>query len=80
MEFRILGPLEVEEDGRQVPLGGEKQRALLALLLLSRGRPVSTDRLIDEVWGGRPLMRLVRFVHVFPPSRVSCSCPSSLPV
>ena len=65
MEFRILGPLEVEEDGRQVPLGGEKQRALLALLLLSRGRPVSTDRLIDEVWSGEPPATAVKSVQVY---------------
>jgi DNA-binding SARP family transcriptional activator/ABC-type oligopeptide transport system substrate-binding subunit len=65
MDFRILGPLEVEEDGRQVPLGGEKQRALLALLLLSRGRPVSTDRLIDEVWSGRPPATAVKSVQVY---------------
>ena len=65
MDFRILGPLEVEEDGRQVPLGGEKQRALLALLLLSRGRPVSTDRLIEEVWSGRPPATALKSVQVY---------------
>ena len=65
MEFRILGPLEVEEGGRQIPLGGEKQRALLALLLLSRGRPVSTDRLIDEVWSGEPPATAVKSVQVY---------------
>ena len=65
MDFRILGPLEVEEDGRQVPLGGEKQRALLALLLLSQGRPVSTDRLIDDVWSGEPPPTAVKSVQVY---------------
>ena len=65
MDFRILGPLEVEEGGRQVPLGGEKQRALLALLLLSRGRPVSTDRLIEEIWSGRPPATAVKSVQVY---------------
>src|SRR6188508_2466193 len=65
MDFRILGPLEVEEDGRQIPLGGEKQRALLALLLLSRGRPVSTDRLIDEIWSGSPPATAVKSVQVY---------------
>ena len=65
MEFRILGPLEVEEDGRQVPLGGAKQRALLALLLLSHGRPVSTDRLIDDVWSGQPPPTAVKSVQVY---------------
>jgi DNA-binding SARP family transcriptional activator len=54
MEFRILGPLEVVEDGRAVPLGGSKQRSLLALLLLMPNRPVSVDRLVDALWSGDP--------------------------
>src|SRR4029079_13132795 len=54
MEFRILGPLEVEEAGQLLPLGGTKQRALLALLLLRANEVVSRDRLIDELWGGSP--------------------------
>ena len=53
MEFRILGPLEVLDGGRQIPLGGAKPRSLLALLLLARGRPVSTERLIEDIWDGR---------------------------
>jgi len=51
MQFRILGPLEVEDDGRAVALGGPKQRALLALLLLTPNRPVAVDRLIEALWG-----------------------------
>jgi DNA-binding SARP family transcriptional activator/streptogramin lyase len=54
MEFRVLGPLEVEEDGRVLKLGGGKQRALLALLLLHANEAVSRDRLIDELWSSRP--------------------------
>ena len=54
MEFRILGPLEVLDGGRPVALGGAKQRALLAVLLLHANEVVSTDRLIDELWGERP--------------------------
>ena len=54
MEFRILGPLQVLEEGRALPLGGAKQRALLALLLLDPNRVVSRDRLIDELWGAAP--------------------------
>jgi YVTN family beta-propeller protein len=54
MEFRILGPLEVEEAGRLLPVGGTKQRALLALLLLHANEVVSRDRLIEELWGGSP--------------------------
>ena len=54
VEFRILGPLEVFDGGTPVRLGGRNQRALLALLLLNAGDVVSTDRLIDELWGEEP--------------------------
>jgi DNA-binding SARP family transcriptional activator/ABC-type branched-subunit amino acid transport system substrate-binding protein/streptogramin lyase len=53
MEFRILGPLDVRSDGRSAPLGGPKQRAVLALLLLSANRVVSRDRMIEELWPGQ---------------------------
>lgn len=53
MQFRILGPLEVEGDGEPLALGGAKQRAVLAVLLLHANRVVSRDRLIDAVWGER---------------------------
>src|ERR687887_2553119 len=54
MEFRVLGPLEVLEDGRQIEIGGAKQRALLAILLLHANEVVSTDRLIDALWEEAP--------------------------
>ena len=54
MEFRILGPLEVWTDGAPTSLGGRKQRALLAMLLLRRNQVVSRDALIDGLWGERP--------------------------
>jgi len=54
MEFRILGPLQVLDQGRELPLGGAKQRALLAVLLLDPNRVVSRDRLIDELWHADP--------------------------
>ena len=54
MEFRILGPLEVVEKGRSLPLGGARQRALLALLLTRANEVVSADRLIEELWGAEP--------------------------
>ena len=50
MDFRILGPLEVHHDGRLLPLGGRRQRALLALLLLHANQVVSSDRLVEELW------------------------------
>jgi len=54
VEFRLLGPLEAFRDGASVPLGGPRQRALLAVLLLEPGRVVATDRLVELVWGGEP--------------------------
>ncbi|MEJ7567014.1 MAG: BTAD domain-containing putative transcriptional regulator [Gaiellaceae bacterium] len=51
MDFRILGPLEVEENGRSLAPSGRKARALLAVLLIHANEPISADRLIDEVWG-----------------------------
>jgi YVTN family beta-propeller protein len=52
MDFRILGSLEVRDDeGRELTLGAGRQRALLAFLLLHENEPVTTDRLIDELWG-----------------------------
>jgi WD40 repeat protein/DNA-binding SARP family transcriptional activator len=51
MEFRLLGPVQVEEDGRALSLGGRRQRAVLTHLLLKRGTPVNSDWLIDQVWG-----------------------------
>jgi DNA-binding SARP family transcriptional activator len=54
MEFRILGPLEVTDGGRLVVLQGVKQRALLAVLLLHANEVVSSDRLIEELWGAEP--------------------------
>ena len=51
MQYRILGPLAVAKDGSDVVIGSGKQRALLALLLLHANEAVSTDRLIDQLWG-----------------------------
>ena len=54
MEFRLLGPLEVAARDGPRPLGGLKQRAVLALLLLHANEVLSADTLIDELWGERP--------------------------
>ena len=51
MDFRILGPLAVADDDHELPLGGGKQRALLALLLTHPNEVLSSYRLIDELWG-----------------------------
>src|ERR687896_2350353 len=54
MKFSLLGPLEVREGDQVILLGGAKQRALLAALLLHPNEVVSRDRLIDGVWGEQP--------------------------
>jgi predicted ATPase/DNA-binding SARP family transcriptional activator len=64
MDFRILGPLEALDEGRVVALGGSKQRALLALLLLHANETLTTDRLIDELWGERPPATAAKAVQV----------------
>jgi DNA-binding SARP family transcriptional activator/DNA-binding beta-propeller fold protein YncE len=64
MEFRLLGPLEVADRGRQVPVGAGKRRALLAILLLHANEVVAADRLIDELWGERPPATVAKSLHV----------------
>lgn len=54
MEFRILGPLEVVAGDRPLLLGGPKQRAVLAHLILRANHPVHSERLIDGLWGDEP--------------------------
>jgi len=54
IDFRVLGPLEVVEDGVSLRLGGPRPRALLAALLVETDRFISRDRLIDELWGDEP--------------------------
>jgi DNA-binding SARP family transcriptional activator len=54
MEFRILGPLEIRDEGQVVEFGAGKPRALLAILLLNANRVVSSDVLIESLWGERP--------------------------
>ena len=50
----MLGPLEVVDETGPLLLGGQKQRSVLALLLIEAPRPVSTDRLVDALWGEEP--------------------------
>jgi DNA-binding SARP family transcriptional activator len=52
--FKILGPLEVTGDHGPIALGAPKQRALVALLLLHADETLSTDRIVDELWSGKP--------------------------
>jgi DNA-binding SARP family transcriptional activator len=64
MEFRILGPLEVRDDGRAVEISGAKRRALLAVLALQANRPVSTERLAAALWGEDAPPGVVKAVQV----------------
>jgi DNA-binding SARP family transcriptional activator len=67
MDFRLLGPLEVvsEHDRQPVALGGVKQRSVLAALLLQANEVVSTDRLIDLLWGAAPPATAGKSVQVY---------------
>ena len=65
VEFGLLGPLEVRRSGRAVPLGGPRQRAVLALLLLEANRVVSMDRLAEDVWGGNPPQGWARTLQTY---------------
>jgi DNA-binding SARP family transcriptional activator len=65
IEFRILGPLEALDGDRLVTLGGPRQRALLAVLLLNANETLSGDRLIDELWGERPPPTAAKTVQVY---------------
>ena len=62
-DFRVLGPLEVHVGGAPVALGGPKQRALLALLLLHANDVVPRDVLIEEMWEGTPPPKALAFVQ-----------------
>lgn len=65
LEFRILGPVEVYADGQRIPIGGGKQGALLAMLLLSPGGSVSTDRLVEALWGTNPPASAANSLYVY---------------
>ena len=65
VEFAILGPLEVMVDGRPADIGGIRQRALLAVLLIRANEVVPTDRIIEEVWGDDPPPTAAKMVQIF---------------
>jgi DNA-binding SARP family transcriptional activator/tetratricopeptide (TPR) repeat protein len=62
--FGLLGPLEVRRGGSLVPVGGPRQRALLALLLCHANRVVSRDQLVDELLGDQPAESAERMLRV----------------
>jgi DNA-binding SARP family transcriptional activator len=65
MDFRLLGPLHVAGDEGALELGGTKQRSLLAMLLLHANQVVSTDRLIDALWGASPPLTCGKSIQVY---------------
>lgn len=65
VEVRVLGAVEVWRDGVSVKVGAAKQRMILALLALRVGEVVSTDRLIDAVWGERPPVTASKALQVY---------------
>ncbi len=66
MLYRALGPLEVVgDDGRPVAIGGTKPRALLARLLIERGRPVGIERLADDLWAMSPPSSAAATLHAY---------------
>jgi DNA-binding SARP family transcriptional activator len=65
VEFLLLGPLEVRDGSRRVPLGGVRQRSVLALLLLDPNHVVPADRIVDELWGEAPPATAVTAVQVY---------------
>lgn len=65
LRFRVLGPFQVEDDGRPLTLGSARRRALLALLTLNAGRVVGVERLVDALWGESPPRTAVHVLHVY---------------
>ena len=65
MDVRLLGPFEAYADGRPLPLGGRKQRALLALLALHGGRTLSTAWLVEELWGEDAPETAAKMVQIY---------------
>ena len=65
MQISVLGPVEVSVDGRSVALGGGKPRALLAMLALDAGSTVSSDRLIEGLWGEEPPATAAKMVQLY---------------
>jgi DNA-binding SARP family transcriptional activator/ABC-type branched-subunit amino acid transport system substrate-binding protein/DNA-binding beta-propeller fold protein YncE len=65
MEFRILGPLEVAEHGSRLKVGRGKERSVLAILLLHANEVISSERLIEDLWGDEPPATAVKSVQVY---------------
>ncbi|UED85788.1 AfsR/SARP family transcriptional regulator [Streptomyces profundus] len=65
LRFAVLGPIRAWQGGRLLPAGSPQQRALLAVLLLRRGRPVSVSELVDALWGDEPPQQAVAALRTY---------------
>ncbi len=65
LEIKLLGRVDVLIDGQELPLGGSKQRAVLALLALRANRTVGADELIDALWEDRPPLSAAKNVQLY---------------
>jgi DNA-binding SARP family transcriptional activator len=65
VEFEVLGSLEVRDGGVALPLGGPRERALLAILIINANELVATERLVDELWGERAPKAAVKTIQVY---------------
>jgi DNA-binding SARP family transcriptional activator/pimeloyl-ACP methyl ester carboxylesterase len=65
MEFRLLGPMEVRDGAAPLELGGRKQQALLARLLLTPGRTVAVEQLVDDMWGDEVPETAVKMIQIY---------------
>src|SRR4051794_29341834 len=65
MDLHLLGPVEATLDGRPIPLGAAKQRAVLAMLALQPNATVSVDRLVEGLWGEEPPATAAKMVQLY---------------
>lgn len=65
VDLRILGSLEALDEEREIPLGGGRQRSVLAILLIHHGTVISVDRIVDLLWGERPPDTAAKTVQVY---------------
>lgn len=65
VDYKLIGPLRVLRDGHELALGGPKQRAVMAVLLLARGRVVEFDAMIDAVWDGAPPVKAISSLRAY---------------
>ncbi|MFE2109463.1 BTAD domain-containing putative transcriptional regulator [Kitasatospora sp. NPDC059463] len=65
LRFQVLGPVQAWLDGRQLALGSPQQQAVLTMLLLHAGRPVTTQDLVDGLWGDRPPAQAVAALRTY---------------